>query len=287
MANSKDKLDAILDKLKKLDTLESKIDSFSADLKGLTARVTSLHADIENTREDVTANTQAIHDLRGEFLSNKMTTNAQIHALQNNLNIREQQLKACTIRIFNLPIIVGEGADNYKMLSIRVYDVLRPLLVAAKAAGDVATVQQQHNVIESCYRLQASDDPKPGSPPPPVIVKLASKQTKIAIMKHRKRGTPGDENENGADAAGATGGKRRGRGIIIVEDLTVPTYKMLTALRADPRTDKVWTVNGQIFYSLVGKHGYKRVRNVFDSLYEILGPSFVSAPSATSPPSTT
>jgi len=57
-----------------------------------------------------------------------------------------------------------------------------------------------------------------------------------------------------------------------VEDLTPPTHGLLKALQADSRVDKVWSVNGQLHFTLVGREGVKKVKNVFAPLSEILPP---------------
>lgn len=282
MANKQDKLDIIIEKLKKLDTLDVKIDNFSAELKSLSDCVTSLQVDIEEVRGDTTDNAAAIREVKAQLNVMAMTQDTKIREMQLTINNREQQLRACTIRIFNVPVITGESAENFKILTLRTYDIIRPILVEAKAAGDVATVQQLHNVIEACYRLPGGENPKPGTPPPPVIVKLTSKQTKIAIMKHKKKVLQAADDEQ-EFVAGAAGGRRK-RGFIIVEDLTGPTHKLLRALQEDARTEKVWTVNGRIHYTLTGKTGYKVVRNVFDSLHQILGPTLRPDPRSSSLP---
>ena len=67
------------------------------------------------------------------------------------------------------------------------------------------------------------------------------------------------------------GEKRAGvKRFIIVEDLTPPAHKLLNALQADDRTDKVWSVNGQICFSIPNKKGFKKVRSVFDNIDFIL-----------------
>ena len=61
-----------------------------------------------------------------------------------------------------------------------------------------------------------------------------------------------------------------GKHFVVVEDLTPPAHKLLKALQANSRTEKVWSVNGHICDSLPQKKGYKRVRSVFDSIESIL-----------------
>lgn len=131
-------------------------------------------------------------------------------------------------------------------------------MVAAKAAGDLGSVPQQQNVMESCFRAYQQSEPSPGDTPSPVIVRLVNRNFKVAVLKNRRAIT--------AANPGEAGSKR----VIVVEDLTQPAHKLLKELQGDSRVEKVWSVNGQIHYSRVGVAGYKKVKNIFDSIDTIL-----------------
>jgi len=249
MASDKQKLDLILEKLKKLDTLESKIDDFGAKL--------------DRIKVTVNVHTEEIANIKKQMDDYKADTDKQIITLKSSFNQREQQARACTIRVFNIPYVPGESLDNYKSLSTRVYDkILRPLLAVAKSAGHLGSVPQAQNTIEACYRVFYQQEPDPSKPPPPVVVRLTSKPLKIAILRNRRSmPTPTDaEKEAGI------------RRFIVVEDLTPPTHKLLKDLQEDPRTEKVWTINGQIQYTTTGSTVVKKVKCVFDPISAILGP---------------
>ncbi len=247
MASQPDKLDQILNQLRSLD---SKIDGVNTKLETLNSTVVTL-------RSDVTSNTANIQQLRDDFESYKSETSKDILRLKTSFNHREQQLRSCTVRIFNLPTVHGESVDNYKGLSARVYErLIRPALAAAKAAGDLATVPQPQNAIEACFRAYMPTEPPAGSPPAPVICRLSSRFLKFAVMKNRKAASVLSEAEREAGA----------RRLAIVEDLTPPAHSRLKELQADNRVDKAWTVNGQIHYSLPGKSGYKKVKNIFEPI---------------------
>lgn len=251
MAGKPDKLDQILAQLKSLD---SKVDSVNSKLEALNTTVTNLG-------KEVASNTADIKELRADFEKYKTDSEAELKKLKTSFNHREQQLRSTTVRIFNLPPIFGESVDNYKGLASRVYDCLiRPALVAAKAAGDLATVPQQQNSIEACFRAYVPVEPAAGSPPAPVICRLSSRFIKFAVMKNRKAATALSEPEKVAGA----------RRLAIVEDLTPPVHGLLKELQADRRVDKAWTVNGQVHYSLVGKSGFKKVKNIFDPINTFL-----------------
>ena len=249
MASDKQKLDLILEKLKKLDTLESKLDDFGAKL--------------DSIKVTVTEHTSEIADIKKQLADHKADTDKQIVSLKTSFNLREQQARACTIRVFNIPYVPGESLDNYKSLSARVYDkILRPLLAVAKSSGHLGSVPQAQNTIEACYRVFYQQEPDLSKPPPPVVVRLTSKSLKIAIMRNRRSvPTPTDaEKEAGI------------RRFIVVEDLTPPTHKLLKDLQLDSRTEKVWSVNGQIHYTMAGSTVVKKVKCVFDPISAILGP---------------
>ena len=79
-------------------------------------------------------------------------------------------------------------------------------------------------------------------------------------MKHRKAIPAPSDGEREA-------GVRR---FLLVEDLTPEAYGLLKDLQKDTRTEKVWTINGNIFFTKPGVPGYKKVRNIFDSIDTIL-----------------
>ena len=61
------------------------------------------------------------------------------------------------------------------------------------------------------------------------------------------------------------------RRYIVVEDLTPDAHHLLKQLQADDRTEKVWSQNGQIYFSRPGVSGFSKVKNIFDTVDSILG----------------
>ncbi len=80
-------------------------------------------------------------------------------------------------------------------------------------------------------------------------------------MKHRRSVSLPPEGEREA-------GIRR---YVIVEDLTPDAYSLLKSLSADDRTEKVWSMNGQIHFTRPGVSGFSKVKNIFDPVDLILG----------------
>ncbi len=249
MATMEAKLDEILSRLSKLDSLESKLDEFSRTVNSLTTSVNTL-------KNDVAAQAADIAEIRLVMAANKK----EIRTLKEQLNHREQLLRGSTVRVFNLPPVRGESVNNYQGLANRVYDkIVRPCLVAAQASGDLGTVPQIQNCIESCYRVFSPTEPEPGASPMPVVVRLSSPALKTAVMKNR-RAIPSSEEP----------GIRR---VLVVEDLTPPAHKLLKELQKDTRTSKVWSVNGRICYKTSNNpESIIRVKSVFSSVSDILGP---------------
>ncbi len=259
MSRDSEKLDAILARLDKLDSLEDKIDNISTKLNTLTAEVDSLKTKVNSNTTDITDMKEELTKVQTEMNLYKQ----EVWKLKSTNNAREQRLRASTVRIFNIPVNAGESLENFKPLSTKVYDrILRPALVAAKTAGDIGTVPQIQTAVEACFRAFTQTDPAASTlTPPPVIVRLSTTTLKWAVMKHRRNIPPPPDSEKDA-------GIRR---YVLVEDLTPDAHKLLKQLQADSRTDKVWSVNGQIFFSRPGVSGATKVKSVFSTLETILG----------------
>ncbi len=253
--------DYIVNQLKKLDSLEAlstKIDGIASSLSTLTSTVDALKTSVDTNTTDIAANAADIAELKEEMSKYK----AEVKSLKTSHNMREQRLRSSTVRLFNFATAAGESIDNYKPLAARVYDrIIKPALVAAKAAGDINTVSQQQNCIEACFRVFSPREPAPGAPPPPIIIRLTTNAIKFAVLKNRKQIATPTESERLAGA----------RRYIIVEDLTPEAHSLLKALQRDSRTEKVWSLNGAIHFSRPGVSGFFKVKNVFDSIEDILG----------------
>ena len=239
--------DLILEKLEKLNLLDGVV----SKLDQLTVTVNAVSSAVDLLAGKVQYNTDNIEFIRQEFDNFKTETRAELRSVKNTLNVREQQLRSAQVRVFNATVLTAQIYDR----------ILRPLLSAAKTAGDLGSVPQVQNVVETCYRAFVQEEPEEGQPPPPVVIRFTNKQLKIAVLKQRRQSMP----------VPSEGEQKKGiKRFLIVEDLTPPAHKLLKAMQADPRTDKVWSVNGQIHYSIPGKSGFKKVRSVFDSIDQIL-----------------
>ena len=240
-----DKLDLILGQLKALGPMQEKLDAMLTAISTVREEVKSLQFDVANNSDRITA-------LEKEMISVRVNDNAQ-----------QQHLRSLTLRLLNLPYTPGETDDNNSGLRNTVYDrVLKPILAAAKSNKDISTLPQLSNVIEACFRARTATQPSSSQPAhhPPVIIKLAARPLKAAIMKHRKHLPPLSDSEKSP-------GVQR---LILVEDLTPANHKVLTALSAKKETAKVWSVDGTVKFTLVGNTTVHSVRNVFLPIEKIL-----------------
>ena len=239
---SEDKLDRILDQLKALGPIQYALEDLRASIRDVREEVVGLKFVVDNHGDRILA------------LEKDMQ-------LQKDMaNVSQQQLRALTLRLMNFPVVDGEASDNYAGLRTRVYEsVLKPLLVAAKAAKDLPSVPQMATAIEACFRpfnATVAADSSVDAPPPHVIIKISSRPIKIALLKHRKhlpKPVPDDA-------------KR----IFLVEDLTQATHKALTAISKSKAAGKVWTIDGTIKFTLGDDPTVRTVKSVFDPLNKML-----------------
>ena len=244
--SSEDKLDRILEQLKALGPIQFALEDLKASIRDVKVEVNDL---------------RFVVDTHGDRL---LALERDMQQQKDIANVNQQQLRSLTLRLLNFPVTSGEASDNYAGLRSRVYDtVLKPLLVAAKAAKDLPSVPQVTTVVEACFRpfnatVAGGDQAdQEDSPPPHVIIKISSRLIKIALLKNRKSlPKPVD-----ADS------KR----LILVEDLTPATHKVLAAISKSKAATKVWTIDGTIKFTMPDDPTVRTVKSVYDPLSKILG----------------
>jgi hypothetical protein len=187
---------------------------------------------------------------------------SDILALKETSNNREQQSKLCSIRIHGFPVTDEELAatDGGKPLSLKIYDrLLKPILTAAKAKGDIASVPHCANVVEDCYR--AGRPTKTGRPMP-IVVKITNKNLRLAILRNKRNNIPSPMDGERSEHV-----KR----FSIVEDLTGPTYHLLKLLQDNDNVSRAWTVEGKIRFILSANPNIVvKVKSVFTPVETIL-----------------
>ena len=238
------KLDLIIQQLQQQQQQLKVLGPIQATLEDLRSSITEVKEEVRAVQHQVDCHSDRIRQLELDMQEQKDSSNQQ-----------QQQLRSLTLRLLNLPVLPGEKDDNNAGLRARVYEtVLKPLLIAAKAAKDLTTVPQASTVIESCFRPYNASQTNPDLLPH-VIIKLTSRPIKIAILRQRKN-----------MPKPAAGDKR----IILVEDLTPATPKMLAAISKSKAASKVWTVDGNIKFTMEGVAGVRTVKSVFDPLGKVL-----------------
>ena len=238
------RIDLIMEQLKALDQLgpmSKNITDLVSSMGTIKEELGSLTFTVNNHEDRLTA-------LEKEMVQQKEFANSQ-----------QQQLRSLTVRFLNIPYMAGESANNNAKLKDTIYNrFLHPLLAAAANKNELPNIPPIGNIIESCFRPFA---PLPDKPPPPVIIKLANRQVKIALMKNRRELPKPTREEN-------TGGITR---FILIEDLSPDNHRALAALSKSKHTQKVWSVDGRIKFTKVDNPDVVlTVKSVYDSVAKIL-----------------
>ena len=232
----------------KLDMLLKKMDDFSA----LQAKVVRLETIVNDLSENVTS------------------LNKEVLSLKEQANVREQQARGNSIRIFGLAVREEEAEDTSgKVLSKRVYDFLiKPVLAAAKANKEIDVLPQQFNAISDVYRVRVGKVKAaiPGLPqdppaPAPIIVKFSSLHLRLAFLRNKRASLPAVSETDkffGVKYYSAT------------EDLTGPTYKKMREMMDSSLVEKVWAYDGRLRFTVPGDKLVKRVKSVFSSVEDII-----------------
>jgi hypothetical protein len=128
-ATSEQKLDMLLSAVATLLQGQEKLEKMTSTVIALQAKVT--------------AQETTIHSMGKE-----------IKKLKEQANDRDQQARDLTVRLFNFPIADGDTAETGRTLATKIYDrILKPILVAAKAKGDISSVPVANNVVEDAFRV--------------------------------------------------------------------------------------------------------------------------------------
>jgi hypothetical protein len=185
----------------------------------------------------------------------------EVKQLKEIVNLREQQSRNLTLRLHGLPVTDDElhGPDPAAAAAKAAYEkILKPLLAAAKNNSKIPTTPTITNTISKAYRSHKPSPMRP-NPPHPMIIHLVTPAVKTAILVMRKDSLPRPN-----DQERALGIKR----FYLAEDLTTPTHSFMRLLKEDKRTNRVWSIDGQIRFTKDGdvNNFVHKVRSVFDSI---------------------
>ena len=240
---------------------DQKLDMITKQLKALDqlgpmgAKIDAIHSSLGPLKEEVGSLTFTVnsHDDRITALEKDMIAQKEM------ANVQQQLLRSLTFRLLNVPPTPGEAANNYAKLRELIYSrYLLPLLQSAVVEGDISDIPPSSTIIDSCFRPYL---PTAGKQPPPVIIKVANRQLKVAIMKNKKElPSPSPEEV----AAGITR-------FILIKDLTPDNHRALSALSKSKMTAKVWSVDGRIkFISADKPNVIMTVKSVYDSVEKMI-----------------
>ena len=227
-----------------MSSIDQKLDFIIAEISSLKEKTEAISS--------LVLKVGILEDKLAKCESTIITLSTEVKHLKDSVNSSDQEKRLNSLRIFNVP-----GSNSETGLTAKVYEeVLKPILAAAKAQGEIPTLPQVGNTVTEVFRA-GKFSPGSNKPPPPIIVKFVNPVLRMAILKCKRSHTP----------APPAGSKR----IVIVEDLTHHTHRKFKELLADDRVQKVWTRSGVIW--LVAKEGnqVKMVKSVYDSNDKILG----------------
>ncbi len=220
---------------------------------------------LTKTKNLLTSSLARIETLEKEVKTLKTTATVlgrEVTDLKDQLNARNQADRACSLRVFGVAVTPDEigATDGGDGLKKRLYDrVLKPVLAAAKTAGDIPTVPHAGTGVLSVYRAGRA---KVGVTPPPLVVRLSSSELKVALLRHKRRNLPPV-----TDAESSCGIQR----FSIAEDLTAATYNKLRDLQRQETVGRAWTIDGRIRYTLTDDPStVRRVKSVFAATADIL-----------------
>ena len=188
--------------------------------------------------------------------------NKEVSQLKNIVNSHEQDRRSSTLRILGFPLTEEEKlAKNSGALARWIYDrIFLPIFsvaVSKKLLLEVPSISS----ISNCYRVGAAASAADTSSPPPTVVQLTSPSLRVITLKCKRE----------ANISLTSAEKEAGlRPLIIAEDLTQPSFKMLRLLQSREEVAKAWSIDGKLFFILNGKTQLNRVSSVFEDINRVI-----------------
>ena len=223
-----------------MNSMNSKMDIFMAELNSVKSRVGIVEEDLKNAF-------------------------GEIYQMKDLLNESDQRNRSLTVRLYGVPLSPDErdGVDPNKAAAKTAYDrVLKPVLAAAKEKSLIPSLPTITNVILEAYRLKPKNAAL--AKPTPIVMKLISPAIKIAIFKAKRDSIPSPTTSE------VDSGLRR---FHLAEDLTPASYNYLMELRAHAKIERAWTTDGGIRFLKKGDatNFVHKVKSVFVSIDNLLG----------------
>ena len=230
--------------------LQASIQQLVATVAQLSAQVTSVDARIEQ----LASIQRAVYSI-----------GAEVTEVKRALNDLDQDSRGSSIRIIGLSISDTELQGGHeKAIMKKAYDkIIKPILNAAKANGEIDSVPLLLNVLESGRFVSKPFVDKKGRTLPPVCcVKFCNRYVRNTVMRLKKEHLP---DPSVAEIAAGTGR------YLLVEDLTVTNAQKLKEFREHDRVERAWSIDGRIRYTVVGSvNTVRRLPSPYISVEEAL-----------------
>jgi len=217
--------------------------------------------------EKVTVKVESHENPIGDLEKKLGETVKKLQEVQVTSNSREQSYRLDAVRLFGLPTM--EDETDPKVFAKHVYNkALLPILTLAKAKGQLDVVPTRDRAGISCFRVGRKPPPRAGQPsspaqPLPVIVKFEDPRLRLMVLRYKREGIPPPSSAE--KAAGCSK-------MFIAEDLTPSTFKAMKMLKNSEQVAKVWSVDGQVRFTLAGdtSGSIKKVQSVFLPVDEMI-----------------
>jgi hypothetical protein len=234
MKNVNDKLEEICGSLKKMDAIESALNS-------LVKENTALREDVSAIKKDNEKKDEAIMQLT------------------EHCNRLDQAARGTTLRIIGLPVTTA--TSHAELIKVVYREILQPVLVAAKENGEIPESAQAipHYLVDNVFCIPS----KSGSPTP-VILKLSSQYMRSMIFRYKKAALPIIK-----DAANRDRSK-----YAVFEDLSPANHAILRSFADDKkRVKSVWSFGGQIRFKTHDSDTVYKIKSITDTYESLVKPS--------------
>lgn len=189
----------------------------------------------------------------------------EVASLKASINEVEQKERADSIRVTGITVTEAEEEEcgPSKAIGRKVYDrLLKPILTAARAKGDIRRVPAEENLIVSAFKLgKGWKNPAGIVLPPPIIVRFASVEMRNAVLKNKRLNMPHtteEEKKCGIQSFGIT------------ENLTATCVKKIQEMKKDERVERVWTIDGRIRFTIKNSKSIFRLPSPYSDLEEVI-----------------
>ena len=261
----------------------------TSSLEALTASVKTMAASVEAMREQLATSNTTIGNLSTrlahieDLLKATQSENAALKKeladsavesdlLKAKLNSLEQHHHSWSVRVTGLKIPAEDECDS-NLVKIHLYEqFIKPILEGAVSQGILPTLPTACEIIERAHVLPAKDKAAK-----PVIARFYCRDMHALILRLKKEFAPRDSARatTRSSSAGAGEGPSRPAAAArlryqMYDDLTRINFKKMKAIGDDKRVDQCWSTNGQIKFKLVGSATVKTVKQVFDSIDNII-----------------